>query len=353
MRLSAQLRRRLALPLAAALAVVPVAALAPSASAATTYYYAIAYEAVSNQHLWYYDSTSGAHDTGLAMAYGSSGTITTSPAIVFDNSGYYVIAFQANTAHGAGSGHLFIYTPVGNAHLDTGLGMNPGTSPSISQTDLVAFQANTGYLWYYDGVSGHNTGLGMAADTSPSISADGTEIAFQANTGHLWYYTVGGQAHDTGLGMEAGTSPTIGMCGAQCYDVAFEANTGHLFTYQLSNNAHTDTGLSMFDSPAMDPTNAEYETYASLPTGHVFWRDTYSGSLTDTGLQIQNGSSPSIGPLVDPVTGLVNAWMIAFTPVGGDLYTYNTTSKATVNTGLGVEPFTSPAYTTGERLVFG
>jgi hypothetical protein len=351
----ARQRRRLAWPLIAALAVLPAAATAPPASAAGTFHYAVAFQAASNRHLWYYDGFTGvAHDTGLAMAYGSTATSMTSPAMVFDDSGLYVIAFQAKTAAGAGPGRLFLYWPQGNGHLDTGLTMLPGTSPSIAQTDTVAFQANTGRLWYYDGVKGHATNLVMAAGTSPSISPDGAEIAFQASTGHLWYYNVGGQAHDSGLVMHGGTSPSVGMCGAQCYDVAYQSSTGHLVIYRLGST-HVDTGLSMFDNPGMDPTNQEFVAYAGLPSGHVFWHDTVNNTTTDTGYQIQNGSSPSMGPLSDPTTGLVTDWMIAFTPVvsGGTLYTYDTTNKISHNTGLAVEPFTSPAFTTGERLVFG
>jgi hypothetical protein len=348
---------RMALPLIAALAVLPAVALAPSAAAATGPSYAIAFEAVSNQHLWYYDSSTGNHDTGFAMAYGSSGTVQTSPAIVFDNSGSYVIAFQANTAHGAGAGHLYIYTPTGNDHLDTGLIMNPGTSPSISQTDVVAFQANTGYLWYYT-IEGqaHNTGLAMAPGTSPSISPDGAEIVFQANTGYLWTYTVGGSAHNTGLAMTSGTSPSLGMCSLSCYTVAFDANTGILWTYVVGGSAD-DTGLRMFDSPAMDPTNAEYVAFASLPSGQVLWLNTLSGAVgsdvgADAASQIQNGSSPSMGPQVDPVTGEVTDHWIAFSAVGGggDLASYDINYDLTGDYGVGVEPFTSPAYSVGARL---
>jgi hypothetical protein len=344
-------------PLIATLVLLLATAPAPPASAATNFVYAVAFESVSNQHLWYYDGAANtAHDTGLGMAFGSNATIMTSPAMVFDDAGFYVIAFQADTLHAAGNGRLWIYFPQGNGHTDSGLTMKAGTSPSISQTDRVAFQGSNGHLWYYDiGASGHDVNLGMAAGTNPSISADGTEIAFQANTGHLWTFNVGGAAHDTGIVLASGSSPSLGMCGAACYDVAYRASNGHLAEYRLANNSHVDFGLSMFDNPGMDPTSAEFVAYAGLPTGHVFWHDTINNSTTDTGLQIQNGSSPSMGPLSDPNTGLVTHWMIAFTPVisGGTLYTYDTTTKVSHDTGLGVEPFTSPAFTTGERLVFG
>src|SRR5262249_48736349 len=102
--------RRLAVPLIATLGLLLAAASAPPASAATNFAYAIAFQSVSNQHLWYYDgATNPAHDTGLGMAFGSSATVTTSPAMVFDDAGFYVIAFQANTLHAAGNGRLFIY----------------------------------------------------------------------------------------------------------------------------------------------------------------------------------------------------------------------------------------------------
>jgi hypothetical protein len=58
------------------------------------------------------------------------------------------IAFQAST------GHLFTYDPSNNSHIDTGLGIAAGTSPSIDRYSSgfdVAFQASsTGILWTYE-----------------------------------------------------------------------------------------------------------------------------------------------------------------------------------------------------------
>jgi hypothetical protein len=107
----------------------------------------------------------------------------------------------------------------------------------------------------------------------------------------------------------------------------------------------------METSPGMDATNGEFVAYGSLPTGHVVFYDTFYNTTSDTGLQIQNQSSPSMGPLYDPATGLVNDWMITFSVVGGYLYTYDTSSGTSVNLGPDVEPFTSPAFTTGARLL--
>src|SRR5258708_18152101 len=73
-------------------------------------------------------------------------------------------AFQANTSH------LFIYYPSNNSHTDTGLGMAGGTSPSYAAAGTlaggvaIAFQATTGHLWFYTSTNARNrdTGLGMA-----------------------------------------------------------------------------------------------------------------------------------------------------------------------------------------------
>ena len=100
--------------------------------------------------------------------------------------------------------------------------MMKGTSPAISGLPAggyeVAFQANTGNLWYVGQGSGSITrgdrGLGMKAGTSPAIAAlpaGGFEVAFQANTGNLWVVGEGSGSitrGDWGLGM-AGTSPDI------------------------------------------------------------------------------------------------------------------------------------------------
>jgi hypothetical protein len=50
----------------------------------------------------------------------------------------------------------------------------------------------------------------MAAGTSPAVTAPpagGFVIAYQADTGYLWTYTSASGATNTGLGMLSGTDP--------------------------------------------------------------------------------------------------------------------------------------------------
>jgi hypothetical protein len=77
----------------------------------------------------------------------------------------------------------------------------------------VAFQANNGYLYTFDFVSGTtNTQQGVMFGTSPSITglaSGGYEEAFQSQSGYLyvWGALVSG---DTQLGMMSGASPGMG-----------------------------------------------------------------------------------------------------------------------------------------------
>ena len=113
-----------------------------------------------------------------------------------------------------GRGH-FVWIVGKDNRGRMGLGMAPGTSPSIAALPgggwQVAFQAADRTLWVIGKDNRGSLGLGMAAKTSPAIAAlntGGWEVAFQANTGHLWM--VGADTKgDMGLGLAPGTSPAI------------------------------------------------------------------------------------------------------------------------------------------------
>jgi hypothetical protein len=97
--------------------------------------------------------------------------------------------------------------PTSSGIRDTGLGMKLRTSPSINDSGLVAFQANTGHLW----VGGRDTFVQMMPGTSPSIDDHG-DVAFQGFDGNLGLLVAGAsRALNLGLGMKAGTSPSIGL----------------------------------------------------------------------------------------------------------------------------------------------
>ena len=104
----------------------------------------------------------------------------------------------------------------------------------------------------------------MMAGTSPSIAklADGSYVmAFQANTGYL--YTAGAQGtRNWGLGMKTGTSPSIAAVGAGGFQVAFQANTGYLWTVGSGAGAVNDgdrrLGLNTKSSPAIAGPSAAF-----------------------------------------------------------------------------------------------
>jgi hypothetical protein len=319
---------------------------------ATSYVYAIAFQG-GNNNLWYYDSTTGPHDTGLFMGN------FTSPAIAFTDSGDYEIAFQAH------NGDLDLYFPNDGPPVDTGLPMLANTSPSVADDDTVAFHGANGDLWYWNG-SGQDTGLGEEFGTSPSITVSNSslytsdEIAFMANgTKHLWVCTISQlQQCDTGLPMEstggAHNGPSIGLVprsGTCCY-AAFQADTGDLWVWSADNAGQRNTSLGMdntYTSPSIDRETAIYVAFQAN-NGNLYWYGTFSKNHFNTVLGMDPHSSPAVGPLVNPSTGLVADWIIAFTSNNDKLYTYQVSDNSHVPTGLLVAAETSPSYAAGTRL---
>src|SRR5262249_5012838 len=118
--------------------------------------------------------------------------------------------------------------------------------PAAHANTSIAFQADTGHLWYWSTESGNEAGaghdlhLGMMKGTSPSITDNGfirswLHIAFQADTGNLWEYTSSsGAGHDRHLGMMAGTSPSVAV-DAVAETIPFQANTGSLWQWSYSS----------------------------------------------------------------------------------------------------------------------
>ena len=211
--------------------------------------------------------------------------------------GSYQIAFQANT------GHLWYDTPTNAGNRDTGLGMATGTSPSIAASGEVAFQANNNHLWLYDPSTGdsRDTGLGMKAGTSPAIvplTGGGYEIAFQANTGILWLNDPStGTSINTGLGMGEGSSPAITATAGGSYEVAFQASNGDLWYYTTSNSGNRDTGLGMDagTSPSITATaSGSPEVAFQASNGDLWYYTTSNSGNRDTGLGMDAGTSPSI-----------------------------------------------------------
>ncbi len=152
-------------------------------------------------------------DHKLGMAPDSSPSVTTEHWGT--TTWFYVIAFRANT------GELYTVTE-GKQPKNWGLGIAPGTSPSISTIDfrngpeggfVVAFNASgSNDLWTVSDLYGtKHWSLGMAPNTSPVIAGDlKNRVLFQANTGRLyeldWYTS---KASDLGNGMAKNTSPSM------------------------------------------------------------------------------------------------------------------------------------------------
>jgi uncharacterized protein YneR len=252
------------------------------------------------------------------------------------------MAFQANT------GHLWYFTPSNAGNRDTGLGMANGTSPAIASSGEVAFQGGgNNHLWLYDPSTGGNrdTGLGMKPGTSPaivSLAGGGYEIAFQANTGILWLNDPStGKSVNTGLGMDAGTSPAI-TATASSYEVAFQANNNHLWYYTPSNAGQRDTGLGMEPgtSPAITATASGSPEIAFQANNNDLWYYTPSNAgQRDTGLGMDAATSPAI----TSTSG--GGYEIAFQANNNDLWLYTTSNAGQRDTGLGMDGATSPDIT--------
>ena len=212
--------------------------------------FAVAFEG-GGHNLWIYYYVPGkgwAHyNTGLHMMPG------TSPALVGSPGGGWEVAYQGLDrrlyAYGYKAGHP-------GSVIRTGKFMDPASSPAITVLSggrfQVAYQYYTHRLAVYTTKAGNFlTGLGMDPGTSPSIAA-GTEVAFQDDTNHLWlYHPAGNTNRDTHLGMTPGTSPAItAIPGA--YEIAFQADTGILWVYDTRTGAKP-SGLGMWiaSSPAV------------------------------------------------------------------------------------------------------
>jgi hypothetical protein len=269
-------------------------------------------------------STGGGEDLGLGMMAGTSPAIEAVPS-----TGGYVIAFQANT------GDLVTTVLGASGSVSTtywDLPMAAGTSPSVAALPAgssdpdgsydVAYQNSDGYLSLAGPQGTGSLGLGMKAGTSPSIAelADGYQIAFQANTGDLWTTGTAGTA-DLGLGMDNSTSPSIAMAvtsGAPIneadnnYEIAFQANTGDLWATGNAGLPGGDLGQAMQPgtSPAISgetgittvvgstpsTTFAGYAVAYQSSAGFLSYYDSPSGNIFDTGLGMDNSTSPAIGP---------------------------------------------------------
>lgn len=163
----------------------------------------VAYEGL-DRRLYLYSYNAG--QPGHLIRTGKFMDPASSPAITLLLDGQYQVAYQYYTHR------LAVYTTKSGNFL-TGLGMDPGTSPSIAGDSEVAFQDNTNHLWLYHPANNtnHDTRLGMTPGTSPSIVflPSGYQIAFQADTGILWIDNLKARPFGSGLGMWIDSSPAV------------------------------------------------------------------------------------------------------------------------------------------------
>jgi hypothetical protein len=214
----------------------------PSVVALPSGGYDVAFQAAGGD-LWVYGNTTGNTNLGMEQY--------TSPSITWTQNGGYEIAFQSNNG--------VFWTTGSDGTADWGLGMNPGTSPSIAEVPggyEAAFQAAGGNLWVAGTDVTGNTNLGMAGYTSPSITGvpGGYEVAFQANTGTL-YLTGTDGAGNTYLGMDQYTSPAITNGTSGGYQVAFQANTYTLWGYGANLTGSTGDAMEPGTNPAITEAN--------------------------------------------------------------------------------------------------
>lgn len=165
----------------------------------------------NDQHLQWINSAGTVSESGWAVQPG------TSPAVASTGNDVWEILFSQ-----AGTNHLRTFDHNGDG-FDTGGAAASGTIPqlvavagsgywgAVRGTDgfLYTMAPGPGTSWVYNG-------LGVAPGTSPSMSSDGFggwEIAFHANgdSDHLWTFDSTGKATNTGIPLSPGTSPAIAI----------------------------------------------------------------------------------------------------------------------------------------------
>lgn len=188
------------------------------------------------------------------------------------------------------AGESGVWLDENNVPRNEHLGMAKHTSPSMA-TYAFAFQANTGALW----VDHTNTTLGMMAGTSPSVTPKGV-AAFQANTGQLWVYVPGYGGINTSQGMAPGTSPAIGETAGGGWIVAFHAlGSNHLITWNSAGQG-VDTGLGVENgtSPSIASEGNGFTVAFEGAGSKELWTYDYTGAAINRHAAMLGGTSPSI-----------------------------------------------------------
>ncbi len=220
----------------------------------------VAAQGVDNKLYTYDAKTQVLTNWNFGMAPETSPSIVSSSGRTF---GSYV-AFQANN----GLLHLLDKNNRNQGQLNNlGLKMADKSSPSVASLIpgnsensqyFIAFKGSTGTLWTVD-QQVHDWGLGIAPGTNPSVTSTGTNnfwsIAFNAAvTNDLWTI-VANRSLTTkhwSLGMAPGTSPVIS--GTIESKILFQSNGGELFRLNWKTGVAINTRLGMGagTSPALN-----------------------------------------------------------------------------------------------------
>jgi hypothetical protein len=264
-------------------------------------------------------------DLQLPMAPG------TSPSVIGMDGGHYLVAYVRPDYTVNIWDSLFV-TPTA-----TGAQIQAGTSPSMTRTGVntweVAFHGQDDRLWVFGqdlaghAVDGARGGLGLAPGTSPSITSlparyGAISIAFNAyGSNDLWIvpptYTYvidrNGGEYDTHLYMDPKSSPAIvenAYSGINDYPVVAwntagtsrALGTATVGFESLSNIAVVNRHMATGSSPSLAMGPVEYPASA-VPTAAFLEADsnavfTHLAGAGDTGtpsgLQAAAGSSPAI-----------------------------------------------------------
>jgi hypothetical protein len=278
---------------------------------------------------------------GAAPAFAAGG-ISTAYGVVY-------ASFQG------GNGYLYSYDSATNGFTGIKLGQSLTSSPA--ETGLpdgdaeIAFQANTGVLWYTPPQSGAgvDTGDAVVSGSNPVIAGltgNGFEIAFSNPNGTIGLLGAGsgGVQSSTGLGASGASSPSITASANNGWQMAWNGLNGDLWLFTSSDvgvDAGTDTGLPM--EPGSDPSIAALSTGGDIiafenPERQLSLYDSATGAVTTETYVLQAGTSPAVA------ANAYGGWQAAFTGADGTLYLLNSSTGETA-TELPVYGGTSPTIT--------
>jgi hypothetical protein len=306
----------------------------------------------SANHLWAPDSAGFTHDYGAVV---KPGTTPVSVKLQHYNNQY-------ETAFVGTDNQLWLIDPHGSPrHANGGLGVAPGTSPSIAAGTnggyQVAFHASsTDLLWIYKGsgiLDTPDTGGApvsgapkLAAGTSPStagLTSGLYETAWAAQDGSLWEAGASGTRRaGNGLGVAPGTSPSVAGGSGGAYQIAWNASTTNLLWTIDQNNVGAPDSSNIKVKPSTSPSeialvSGGYEVALTGGDGFLWFAGTAGSFRAANGLGVAPGTSPA---LVAGVKG--QDFKVAFHASGTNhLWTVSTDNigrDTQITLGTGVSP---------------